>query len=591
LPLGLLLLPLFAAARPAAAAEVEVEAGFTAPVVGVDETVGFWIEVRSGFLRAPRFEPELELDNLEILGQPSRSESFRFVNGTSARSLRLTWVVRPLAPGPAAVRSIRVVLGGQTLDLPSERLEVVEEPTVHRTRPVGPRPRDPFRRFRAPMEERRPARRSLEVFLDAAVTPEHPFAGQQAVYTLYLYTQADISAIQPRQVPAFEGFWAHEVPLPEEQVPEMVEVHGQRFRRVALLQRVLFARRPGRIEIEPAEFDLVARTRDSGRLGAPLALPQQLARRSNPLTVEVRELPPPPEAFRGAVGSFVLASRLEPARLAVGEAATLTVTLSGDGHVQSLPAPQAPEVPGVTVYPPEETSHEHIGIDRVTGERTWKWVLVPRQAGTWRLPTFQVPFYDPAVEAYRVAASAPLTLRALPAAQRAEEEDRPLELNPIRSAAVPVGGSGVWERLLPWLFLVPFAAALALTLARRFDLGRGGHSRAAAQRLLARLEALEGPKTSGETSDQVGNRLLAARVETAWSGYLHERWDLPPDVPATRWSDAVAEHPAAGPAAAEALGRLAEEIHYLRYAPQLSTATTLRRELLEHSRSLARRLP
>lgn len=580
--------------QPALAAPpVELEAGFDFDVAGVEETVPFWIEVRAGFRQPPRFEPTFQLDNLEQVGPPTSRESFHFINGVSTRTLRFTWLLRPLSTGMAAVRGIRVRVEGETFELPTERLRVQEDapprrrnrvPSSSPTQGIQPPSR---RRPDLPLPPSRPLT-SGSVFLQAEIEPPDPYVGQQVLYTLYLYTQADISSIYPRRVPPFHGFWAHEVSLPRQPTTEMLEVDGERYGRVPLLQRILFPRRPGITDIEAAEYDLIAQGRRVGSAGRRSQRPHQLTRQANPLRLIVRELPPAPAGFSGAVGRFRLTARLEPREVAVGDAATLTLTLDGDGHVQSLPAPEPPDLPGVKVYPPEETASDDLDRRRLQGERSWRFVLVPEGTGRWELEDFELPYFDPEAGGYRVARAGVADLVARPAASRSAETPGPgSELHPIRSAVVPTKeGSQLRTRLrslLPWLATLPLLLTVALRLARRRTTGSPP-----ARKLLDRLADIEAEDV-GE--GLAANRHAATEIEEAWRTYLVERWEIPPEIPPARWADLLAEKPAPGPAAAERIQQLHEEIHYLRYAPQLSTTDTLRRELLEHSRRLVRRLP
>jgi hypothetical protein len=68
---------------------------------------------------------------------------------------------------------------------------------------------------------------------------------------------------------------------------------------------------------------------------------------------------------------------------------------------------------------------------------------------------------------------------------------------------------------------------------------------------------------------------------------LAERWHVPQGAPSTQWGRLLAERGADAPGAEE-LVRLADDLHYLRYAPKLSSISELREDLLRRSRKLAR---
>jgi hypothetical protein len=84
-------------------------------------------------------------------------------------------------------------------------------------------------------------------------------------------------------------------------------------------------------------------------------------------------------------------------------------------------------------------------------------------------------------------------------------------------------------------------------------------------------------------------RQAAARIEEAWRGFLAERWEIPAATPPPRWG-ALLRDRGADPQAADDLVRLADDLLYLRYAPQLSAVESLSAEALSSSRRLLRRL-
>jgi hypothetical protein len=308
--------------------------------------------------------------------------------------------------------------------------------------------------------------------------------------------------------------------------------------------------------------------------------PRQL--RSNALTVVARPLPPPPPGWSGAVGQLALETRLEPTEVPVGEAATLTITLSGEGHLQGLPEPALDAPAGVRLFPPQQEGSQEVAARRVRGRRSWSFVLIPERRGRFSLPPVEVPYFDPQLATYRMAAGERLELAAGPAAGTLELSAAVTASgapHPVRSAALPAPAPAAWPRLLPWAFALPWVLGATLLWAR----SRAGRAPGAAQarrRLEERLRQAAGEERP---------RAAAAQVEDGWRAYLDERWRLPPGVASTLWAQELAARGADADAAAE-LVRLADDLHYLRYAPQLSSTGTLRLDLVARSRRLLRAL-
>jgi hypothetical protein len=133
-----------------------------------------------------------------------------------------------------------------------------------------------------------------------------------------------------------------------------------------------------------------------------------------------------------------------------------------------------------------------------------------------------------------------------------------------------------WQGTLPWLFALPWALALVVTLARRKS--------APAAALGGDME--EALRAAGT---ETRPRQAAALIEEAWRDLLAGRWGIPAATSSSHWPAMLAERGVA-PDALDELGRLLEDLRFLRYAPQLSATDNLRGELISRCRSLLRRL-
>jgi len=581
---------LLAFVPPTSAGEVEVKATLEPAVIGIDQTATFTIEVRGEGVSSLRFRPSLQLENLEDAGGPSQFEDMRWTNGHFTRTFRLSWQLRPQGLGKAGVHNVIVQIQDKQMQLPDREIRVQKEPT-----PQAPSLRnrddedDPFKQFFGHMpipRWRTEQPHEPAVFLRAEMQPQQPVPGQQVLYTIYLFTREDIANIAPAGLPAFKGFWVQDIPVPQHPPMEMVEFEGRRYGRVALIQKALFPLRAGAFQIEGATLDLTVEHYDrSFFFGPAISRPETIRLRTEGQTLNVQPLPPAPPGFTGAVGQLALTARLEPQKLRLGEAATLTVQLGGTGYLQGLPEPAVTAPAGLTLYPPQREGKDEIAGTTVRGRRSWSYVVVPGRTGSYRLEAPRVPYFDPVSREYRTATAPALELAALPrptvgpiGAIGAMGSSEP---HPVHAAAInpkSLGGRQ-WARLLPWFFAVPSGLALVFLLLRRRSFGDPAAKGPAAARLeqvLAEV-ATERP------------RQVAARLEEAWRDFLAERWGIPHSTPAAKWSAVLARYRVDGASLAE-LDSLLDELDYLRHAPQLSTTATLVTEALGRCRRLLRRL-
>lgn len=255
-----------------------------------------------------------------------------------------------------------------------------------------------------------------QAFVRTVVDKGRPFEREQVTVSYYLYTRERLQeAPITDKEPTTDGFWTHQLGEPLQQLqPEQL---GRARYRVYLLRRfAAFPLRSGELELGPME--LTVRRPNSvfqifGRGGGPKA---PLSRRSAPVIIDVQPLPeqdqknpkPPGDV---AVGRYSVTAELDRTQVATGDAVTLTATVRGYGHLQSVRLAD-PSLKDVQVLQPQtkdllEPQDGHIG-----GTRIYEWLLVPKQAGTVTIPAFEIPHFDPHAKRYNVARSVPLTLTA-----------------------------------------------------------------------------------------------------------------------------------------------------------------------------------
>ena len=578
----LAILPLALLAVASARAEgIQVDASLTPETIGIEQLATLTIEVSGGGVRRLQPVTDFELQNLKIVAGPYSQESFQFANGTTSRSAKISWRVRPLELGKARVHSLVVRVGDQVVELADLGLTIQQEPIEA---PAPPRGRDPFDRLFEPFREPRAGltRRSRgEVFLRATATPEEAYVGEQVLYTLFLYTQSDISSINPESLPDFQGFWVREVPQPRRYDPEMVEIDGKTFARVKLLERAIFPLREGDFELEPTRALMAVKVPVTTMRLSLLSQTEEIQRISNAVRLHVKPLPAAPEGFDGAVGDLHLTSTLAPRTIQAGEATTLRVELSGRGLLVGLPDPELPELPGIEIYPPQESSTDEVRSGKVHGVRSWSYVLIPERPGPVEIPALELPYFDPAQSRFLTASSEPIRLDVVPSTKVAPGTSAGARLHPIRNAALPVAGSGLrWMVHVPHVLMASALLGLLATwVTRRSDRFTPDH-RQALHVFEDRLDAIR---------EIEHGRHVATGLEAAWRDFLRDRWQIPASTASSGWSRELTGR-GASEQASEDLEKLAEDIHYLRYAPQLSSTEALHGELLQRSRQILRSL-
>ena len=301
----------------------------------------------------------------------------------------------------------------------------------------------------APARTAPPARLAGQAaLLDAALSHDAPYVGEAVTYALRLFRSVPATGIrvEPPEFPDFDV-----ASLPGQRDSE-IDAGGRRHAVSEVAYR-LTPLRPGQYALAPAKAVLQG---VPGRT-APLAV-------AGPrLAVTVRPLPPHDgdAPFTGLVGRLELTSRLEPAAVAVGEEATYTVELAGQGNLAGAVLPPPPVPAGLDIRP-LPAADDGQGPDE-TGKRTFRHALRPTRPGQYALPDMRLDVFDPEAGAYRTLVAQGPTLQATPAPAA-----DPTLAPPLVQTATPLDAGPPSLALRTALALLPLAAFAAVVFPGRF---------------------------------------------------------------------------------------------------------------------------
>jgi hypothetical protein len=361
--------------------------------VGSPTTLRITIETRG---EAPDaiLLPQLPRD-LDIVSTSDFSQTMISVPGGRSRATRREVVIVARRPGVFRIPPVTVEVGGRSHRTRSLDLVVSAGPATRAPSP-GPGYDEG--------DDATPARSSIRMWL----RPDTVFVGQQVLLHAEATFGEDARGRQTRPAtfdpPAPAGFWIQDVPNP---VSVSLRVREGRTIETQTFRRAYFPLDAGSYTIPPAQlyyearrgFLMAAETRrivsDSARL---VVLPLPARGR--------------PAGFSGAVGRLSIRASLSPERVAVGEAALLTVEVVGTGNVKALPEPRLGDLADVEVFAPTQESNVEVENLNVGGTKRFTWMLVPQQPGTVTVPAVEYSVFDPELRQYVVLRSDTLRLEA-----------------------------------------------------------------------------------------------------------------------------------------------------------------------------------
>ena len=534
-PLLVLVLALGLALASAPPAEAQTATVLTT-VDRTEVTAGdtFELRVRVDVEGAAIDDMELpDLRAFRIVGHSkSRPVQFSFSFGGKMQRFESTsiheFVLLAEEAGDYTIGAAKAVIGGRTFLGNKLKIRVLNAGAA-----TGGQPQDPAPGPDMPAGPTLGERTVLDgiAFLDTQVSTMTPYVGEQVTVRVTLYTREPLTS-QPQTSlePTTAGFW----------VQDLVDRnHVESGRPVTLGARTYYAYELKRF----AAFPLTAGSHTVGPMRMELRVPDEslmgftarrVVRESKPITLTAKALPAAVTeagALGGrtptyGVGEYSLDAKLDRTAVRVGDAATLTATVTGIGNLRDITLALA-EQPGLRVFAPEIKDTIEVRGERVGGTRTFRWLITPSAPGTYRIPAFTLNVLHPGDGSVQSLSTRELELVATGAAEgagnasvsgavegtRVAPQDAakgalpPLSPRASLKRREPAVSSRAWY---PWALATPPALWAALMITRNFRRRRAG--RAAARPAVAKGNALRHLRSLAPGGDSSAFYREAARV-------------------------------------------------------------------------------
>ncbi len=326
--------------------------------------------------------------DLRLVGGPNHTSQMSFVNGQVTSTFQLTYVLVATRPGRFEIPALALEIDGKAYRTAPLAVQVSAAGSAA---PPGA------------------ARAPDSVFLEARLGQDDVWVGEPVALTVTLLASRAVSDPSWVSRPSFDRFWSETIEIQNDREPQRRRIGEQTFAAYPVDHKVLVAPGPGTYTIEPYVLQLRAATRSGDVFDLfSFGLRETIVRKSEPLSLHVRQLPPgaPPD-FGGAVGRYTLAVALDRDRAAVDDAVALRATVEGTGVLQAVDAPALQAPAEVKLFEPKVTEATTKIGDTIRSRKTWEWILVPLRPGDLRLPDLRFPFFDPATERYEVLSSSP----------------------------------------------------------------------------------------------------------------------------------------------------------------------------------------
>ena len=357
----------------------------------------FAVEFRfEGVSSTPNLD-SLEINGFEVVNRSS-STSVRIVNGQRSDSVSITLSLLTQKEGVFQIGPYELKEGTEVIRSNSLEIRVTNKPSVKTS--------------------------GKRIFAKASLNQPSAISGEQLFYHLKVYRPARNFGFSRLNfsLPEFQDLIVEEEQGTQKESQEIID--GILYQ-VTEIQVPIFAVRSGLIQIPPASISYRVRAGGTRRdlfsnfFGDDFfsrTRGKQKTSYSNSLELRVGSLPEKrPEQFSGLVGEFKFEAQVDRTALEVGENLTLTLRCTGIGSLQDWQGPEV-ALPGFKVYPDGEgvLDRKRTQEGYVGGIKTFKYALVPQNAGEIRLGPFQLIFYQPKSKTFRTASTDEFTITVSP---------------------------------------------------------------------------------------------------------------------------------------------------------------------------------
>ncbi len=345
-----------------------------------------------------------DLGKFHIMGGPNQSSNMQFINGAVSSSITYSYILQPKEIGKFTIGPASIEVNGTAYKSQPVTVEVVKSTSKPQSRGND--------------QPDISAEIGDNLFLRAVVDRSHVTQGEQINVVFKLYTRVSMSNYSPGKNPTLSGFWSEEIENPKNISLTTETVNGKQYRVGVIRRMALFPTQSGTLEISPFEVDAVVqvqsrRSRDpfDAFFRDPFGQSVNYAVKSDPIRIKTDPLPPgAPASFRGAVGRFTMTARVDKQTTKTNEPVSLKVTIAGTGNVKLLESPAIELPTDFEQYTPKVSDNISRTGDRISGSKSFEYLVIPRYPGKKTIKPVTFSFYDPGKRSYVTLSSSPIEL-------------------------------------------------------------------------------------------------------------------------------------------------------------------------------------
>ena len=353
-------------------------------------------------------------DGLEVIAGPytSSQSSYQMINGhtSSSSSVTITYTLYAAKNGSFTIGASHALVGGKRLSSRPVKIQV----SGHAQRTNGApnmHGQDSYDQPR--MRSAGSAISGSDLFIKVSASKKRVHEQEPILLTYKVYTQVDLTQLEGK-MPDLKGFHTQEVPLPQQKTFHTETVNGRPYKCVTWSQYVMYPQMTGRLEIPSITFKgiVVQQNRNVDPMeaffnGGSGYVEVKKDIKAPGITLQVDPLPQRPANFSGGVGKFNISASLDKKEVKAGEPITLRVVVGGIGNLKLLKQPVVNFPKDFDKYDAKVTDKTRLTANGVEGNMVYDFLAVPRNQGSYTVPSVELTYYDTSKNAYKTIKTQP----------------------------------------------------------------------------------------------------------------------------------------------------------------------------------------
>lgn len=319
------------------------------------------------FTSSPKLEEPTFGSEFNLMGKSNANKSFN-LNGKITSEIGVMYYASISKPGTYTVPKATFILNGKTYSSQTKTIKILKPTTNNNI--------------------------AGDLILKLKPNKNSAYVGESIKLDLIYYSAFNTNGFQLSELPKFNGFVTKTIQSKQHQ--KIRTINGKKYITAKVASFVLTPIKTGKLKIPSIKGNISLVDR---RSFFPREVQKEI--QSGISYLNIKPLPTPkPKDFSGLVGDFKVEYKVDKTSLPVNDAVTINITVNGTGNLENLNDLNFELPNGLEALPPTQKNNYKTGLAGTTGSKTFEYIVIPRNPGTFKLPDLSLSFFNTKTKKY-----------------------------------------------------------------------------------------------------------------------------------------------------------------------------------------------